>query len=213
MRIAVISYVGCYFSFYLLQITSLNHWRVGAIIREDLGIRNSNRKKEKAWMEANISLTYRKAVNDRTFCPNSFFWSMRFTMLATTVWAIAEGCQTLTLYANVVYYLAGSTDPAVAGPGAAHSNFQASVCFFCYAQGFLISSRRAAVSAGKLSADLEGSICCPGGLRDGTDPERYALGDAVFTPERCLFSFFSFFCGRGGKSSQTEVFIIGYTFH
>lgn len=42
-----------------------------------------------------------------------------------------------------------------------------------YAQGFLISSLRAAVSAavfttavGKLSMKLEGSICCPGGLRD-----------------------------------------------
>lgn len=42
-----------------------------------------------------------------------------------------------------------------------------------YAQGFLISSLRAAVSAavfttavGKLNTNLEGSICCPGGLRD-----------------------------------------------
>lgn len=39
--------------------------------------------------------------------------------------AIAEGCQTLTLYANFVYYLTGSTDPALVGAGAAHSNFQA----------------------------------------------------------------------------------------
>lgn len=39
--------------------------------------------------------------------------------------AIAEGCQTLTLYANFVYYLRGSTDPALVGAGAAHSNFQA----------------------------------------------------------------------------------------
>lgn len=39
--------------------------------------------------------------------------------------AIAEGYQTLTLYANCVYYLTGSTDPALVGAGAAHSNFQA----------------------------------------------------------------------------------------
>lgn len=44
-----------------------------------------------------------------------------------------------------------------------------------YARGFLISSLRAAAvraavfttAAGKLSTNLEGSICCPGGPKDG----------------------------------------------
>lgn len=74
----------------------------------------------------------------------------KLAMRAAT--AIAEGCQTLTLYANCVYYLTGSTDPALVG---------------------VISSLRAAARAtlsttavGKLNTNLEGSICCPGGLRD-----------------------------------------------
>lgn len=36
-----------------------------------------------------------------------------------------KDARTLTLYANSVYYLTGSTDPALVGAGAAHSNFQA----------------------------------------------------------------------------------------
>lgn len=53
-----------------------------------------------------------------------------------------------------------------------------------YAQGFLISSLRAAVraavfttAAGKLSTNLEGSICCPGGPKDGL----IERGDTAFS--------------------------------
>lgn len=62
-----------------------------------------------------------------------------------------------------------------------------------YAQGFVISSLRATVSAalfttafGKLNTNLEGSICCPGGLRD-----RLILcvshWDTMFTPESIMW--------------------------
>lgn len=68
-----------------------------------------------------------------------------------------------------------------------------------YAQGFLISSQRAAVSAavfttavGKLNTNLEGSICCPGGPERQSD---FTLWDTMITPE----SSFSLDWGGGGE--------------
>lgn len=75
-----------------------------------------------------------------------------------------------------------------------------------YAQGFLISSQRAAVSAavfttavGKLNTNLEGSICCPGGPERQSDSVYFTLWCAMITPE-ISFSL----DGGGGDISQTS---------
>lgn len=117
------------------------------------------------------SLAHKRLRTIRRFAPNFFFFppSFFFDQRASkarhwSIYGISEGCQTSTLYANFVYYLAGSTVSALVRGCRSPQQLPSKV----YARGFLISSLRAAVratvfttAAGKLSTNLEGSICCP----------------------------------------------------
>lgn len=152
-------------AFYLLQITSLNHWRVGVIISEDLGIQNSNRKTLE-WIQTSPSHT--NAVNvfrcfAQTFLIDVFqkpaTRASRPSLKDAKRWHYMQILFIILQAAQILPWLGWCSPQQLPSK--------------VYAQGFLISSLRATVSAavfttavGKLNTNLEGSICCPGGLRD-----------------------------------------------
>lgn len=153
-------------AFYLLQITSLNHWRAGVIISEDLGIQNPNRKMLE-WIQTSLSHT--NALNDQTFLLK-LFWSMCLKKSATRASGPSLKDAKLWHYMQILFIILQAAQILPWLGCCSPQQLPSKV----YAQGLLISSLRAAVSAavfttavGKLNTNLEGSICCPGGLRDG----------------------------------------------
>lgn len=153
-------------AFYLLQITSLNHWRVGVIISEDLSIQNSNRKKRSD--ESKHLPHIQKAVNDQMFSPKLFLIDV-FQKAATRASRPSLKVAKRWHYMQILFIILQAAQILPWLGWCSPQQLPSKV----YAQGFLISSLRAAVSAalfttavGKLNTNLEGSICCPGGLRD-----------------------------------------------
>lgn len=152
-------------AFYLLQITSLNHWRVEVIISEDLGIQNSNRKMLE-WIQTSLSHT--KGCKWSDVLPKLFLIDV-FQKPATRATRPSLKDAKRWHYMQILFIILQAAQILPWLGCCSPQQLPSKV----YAQGFLISSLRAAVSAavfttavGKLNTYLEGSICCPGGLRD-----------------------------------------------
>lgn len=144
-------------AFYQVQIASWNHWRVGAIISEDLSIRNSDRRKR----SKHLPHAHKRL--------QSFFLIDVFQTAATRASRPSLKVAKRWHYMQILFIILQAAQILPWLRWCSPQQLPSKV----YAQGFLISSLRAAVSAallttavGKSNSNSEGSICCPGGLRD-----------------------------------------------